>query len=185
MLVGALDERLGTRDLSKMGGLWSYLPRFGGVGMFLAMAALGLPALGNFLGEFLILLGAYQVNRAAAVVAALGMVFATVYALWFVHKVFHGPESSKTRAAKARRLGDLSIREIIMMAVVVGVILWLGLYPQALVNTTKQSNEHLFELTGPRPAQSAPTGMKGNLIDASGGEGASAGAGPSAGGEAQ
>jgi len=147
MLAGALEERLGTRDLSQMGGLWSALPRVGGVGMFLAMAALGLPGLGNFVAEFLILLGAYQVNRPAAIVAAVGLVLAMVYALWFIQKVFHGPERMKTRRASARL--DLTAREIVMMVVAIAVIVWLGLYPQTLVRTVNHTTDSLLELAAP------------------------------------
>ena len=56
-LVGALQERMHTRDLDRMGGLWATIPRLGGVGLFFALASLGLPGLGNFVGEFLVLLG--------------------------------------------------------------------------------------------------------------------------------
>ncbi len=156
ILVGALDERLGTRDLAKMGGLWGALPRFGGVGMFLAMAALGLPALGNFLAEFLILLGAYQINRPAAILASVGLVLATVYALWFVQKVFHGPGSTAASSSRRRKWNDLTSVEIVMMVVVIGVILWLGLYPQTLLRTAKQTSDHLLQLAVPQATQTVP-----------------------------
>ena len=159
MVVGALEERLGTRDMTKMGGLWAAVPRFGGVTMALAMAALGLPALGNFVAEFLILLGTYQVNRPAAVIASVGLVFATVYALWMVQRVFHGrpvhegtesvapAQSSGITAAPGRRVTDLSAREIAMMAVCVIVVLWLGLYPQTFIRTAKPTVDSLQQLT--------------------------------------
>ncbi|MCL5735013.1 MAG: NADH-quinone oxidoreductase subunit M [Actinobacteria bacterium] len=191
MLAGALEERLGTRDLEKMGGLWSHLPRFGGVGMFLAMAALGLPGLGNFVAEFLILLGTYRVNRPAAIVAAVGLVLATVYALWFVQRVFHGPSpaegttagpgptgapattaapgsaaapatatasgtAEKPRLTALRRRADLNRREVAMMFVVALVILWLGLYPQTLVRTAKETNDDLLRLAPPPTEEIAP-----------------------------
>lgn len=108
ILAGALEERLGTRDLAKMGGLWSQLPRFGGVTMFLAMAALGLPGLGNFVAEFLILLGAYKVSPPAAILAAVGLVTATVYALWLVQRVFHGTGPRALNTAEARKGSDAS-----------------------------------------------------------------------------
>jgi NADH-quinone oxidoreductase subunit M len=150
ILVGALDERLGTRDLAKMGGFWSIWPRMGGAGIFLAMAALGLPALGNFLADFLILLGAYQVNRPAAIIASVGLVFSTVYALWFVQKVFHGPDPPPERPSHRPLWGDLDRREIAMMAVVMVVILWLGVYPQTFVRTMKQTSDSLLQLAVPR-----------------------------------
>ena len=71
ILAGALQERLHTRDLERMGGLWATVPRLGGVGMVLAMASLGLPGLGNFVAEFLVLLGAFQVSPTLTIIAAI------------------------------------------------------------------------------------------------------------------
>jgi NADH-quinone oxidoreductase subunit M len=158
LVAGALEQRLGTRDLGGMGGLWAHMPRLGGVGMVLAMAALGLPGLGNFIGEFLILLGTYRVSRPAAIVGALGLVIAAVYGLWLVQKVFHGPEAPLEEAQASRRGAGLSLRETVMFAVVIVVIAWLGLYPQTLVRTMEPSAEFLLRSTSPASAQPlAPT----------------------------
>jgi len=149
MMAGALEERLGTRDMTEMGGLWALLPRFGGVSMVLSMAALGLPALGNFVAEFLILAGTYRVNRPVAIIASLGLILATVYALWMIQKVFHGravPDDAHL-ASHGRRLADLSAREIAMMAACVIVVLWLGLYPQTFIRTSKPAVDSLQQLT--------------------------------------
>ena len=90
ILVGALQERLHTRDMRQMGGLWSSAPRIGAIGMFFAIASLGLPGLGNFVGEFLVLFGTYRVASGFAIVGTLGLVVSTIYALIFVQRVFHG-----------------------------------------------------------------------------------------------
>ncbi len=186
MIVGGLEERLGTRDMGKMGGLWALIPRFGGATMVLAMAALGLPALGNFVAEFLILLGTYQVNRPAAIIASLGLVLATVYALWMVQRVFHGRPALEASpgegsegadpstpadvlgsgAGAVRRPTDLSPREITMMAVCAIVILWLGLFPQTFINTARPTVDSLRELTNsgevaPREAGDPPAAAAG------------------------
>ena len=148
LVAGALEERLGTRDLGGMGGLWARLSTLGGFGMFLAMAAMGLPALGNFVAEFLILLGTFQVNRPAAIVASLGLVLATVYALSLVQRVFHGQEPVTLPATPDRQSGrrpwGLSVRELVMFAVAVVVLLWLGLYPQTLINTMRPTSDFLL-----------------------------------------
>jgi len=180
IVVGALEERLGTRDLGKMGGLWALAPRFGGATTILAMAALGLPALGNFVAEFLILLGTYRVSPPAAIIASVGLVLATVYALRMIQKVFHGrlapevdrgpgraaaghsagfetvPSPKAPKAAPGRRLSDLSAREVVMMAVCVIVILWLGLYPQTFIRTAKPTVDSLQQLAVP-VAQASPS----------------------------
>ena len=123
--------------------------------MFLAMAALGLPGLGSFVAEFLILMGVFKVSRPAAVVGAVGLVFATVYALWLVQRVFHGP-SGATPVRRGRRR-DLSWREMVVMAATVIILLWLGLYPQAFVRTAKETTDSLLHLAVPPAAsQSLP-----------------------------
>jgi NADH-quinone oxidoreductase subunit M len=137
ILVGALQERLGTRDMNLMGGLWSAVPRMGGVGLFLAIASLGLPGLGNFVGEFLVLLGSWQVNPALTAIASLGFIFSTIYSLWLIQKVFHGSPDQQRR----EQIPDFGLREMAVMCFVMAGILWLGLYPQPIIDTAKQSLE--------------------------------------------
>lgn len=129
ILVGALQERMHTREIALMGGLWSIVPRMGGVGLFFALASLGLPGLGNFVGEFLVLLGVYRVSVPLAAGAALGLVSATIYSLWLFQKVFH--ESGRERPGMA----DLSLREMAVFAALIAAIVWIGVYPQPLLNT--------------------------------------------------
>ena len=93
IMVGGLQDRIHTRDMDRMGGLWQVAPRMGGTAMFFAMASLGLPGLGNFVAEFLILVGVWQVSHWAAVLGAVGLVFATVYALWMMQRAFQGEET--------------------------------------------------------------------------------------------
>src|ERR671924_24728 len=127
VLAGALQERLHTRDMARMGGLWSTVPRLGGVGLFLAMASLGLPGLGNFVGELLVLVGAFQVNMWLAIVAAMGLVMATIYALRLVQQTFYGPNPM------GWRVPDLAPRELAMLGVMIVSLVGLGLYPQPLL----------------------------------------------------
>lgn len=131
ILVGALQERLHTRDMDRMGGLWAAVPRAGGAGLALAMGSLGIPGLGNFVGEFLILLGAFGVNKAMAVLATTGLVFATVYSLWMIQRLFHGPRE------RGRPVRDLSVREMSVMTALIVALLWLGLYPQPVLDAAK------------------------------------------------
>jgi NADH-quinone oxidoreductase subunit M len=80
-------------QMDAMGGLWATIPRMSGAALFFALASLGLPGLGDFIGEFLVLVGTYQVNVAMAAVAAVGVLTATFYALRFVQRAFQGPNS--------------------------------------------------------------------------------------------
>jgi NADH-quinone oxidoreductase subunit M len=129
MLVGALQERIHTRDTARMGGLWAVMPRMGGVGMLFALASLGLPGLGNFVGEFLVLLGTYQISRIAAILGAIGLVFAAIYSLAIVQRAFHGPN------VEGWKPPDLSLREMSILGAMIAVIAWLGCYPQPVFET--------------------------------------------------
>jgi NADH-quinone oxidoreductase subunit M len=137
MLVGSLYERIHTRDIAKMGGLGSMLPRFGVAGMFFAMASLGLPGLGNFIAEFLILAGLWQANQMATVLASLGLVAATIYSLWFMRGAFFGP------CTRTGTLMDLGLRELLIVWAFVIGLAWLGLYPQPLMDAVAPSLSNL------------------------------------------
>jgi NADH-quinone oxidoreductase subunit M len=128
ILVGALLERTRTRYMGRMGGLWSTMPRMGGIALFFAIGALGLPGLGNFVGEFLVLVGTFRVNVVATALAAVGIIFSTVYALWMIQRVFQGPNEV------GWQLPDLNPREMGTMVVLMAVLLALGLYPQPVLD---------------------------------------------------
>ncbi|MHB1131834.1 MAG: complex I subunit 4 family protein [Chloroflexota bacterium] len=125
---GALYRRLGGTAFALMGGLWAVMPRLGALTLFFAVATLGLPGLGNFVGEFLVLLGAFRADPLAAGLAALGLVLATVYALWLVQRVFHGA------LAPGREAADLRPRELAVLSLLALGLLWLGLFPQSVLD---------------------------------------------------
>jgi len=129
ILVGALQDRIHTREMGRMGGLWTTVPRLSGAALFFALASLGLPGLGDFVGEFLVLLGTYRQNIGVAVLASVGVLFATFYALRMVQRAFQGPNTNNWRVA------DLVPREGLVMALMIGALLWLGLYPRPVLDT--------------------------------------------------
>ncbi len=137
VLVGALQDRIHTRDIRQMGGLWATIPRMGAIALVFALASLGLPGLGNFVGEFLVLLGAFSANGALAIVATVGLVVATVYALWMVQAAFQGPN------LRGWHVPDLSPRELGILGAMILVIVWLGLFPQPVINTVQQGLDNL------------------------------------------
>jgi NADH-quinone oxidoreductase subunit M len=140
ILLGALESRTGTRDMGQLEGLWSTIPRLSGSTMVFVLAALGLPGLGNFVGEFLILLGTYQVNRVAAIIAALGLVASVVYALWLVQCVLHGSNR------RGWRLADITLVEAGVALPMMAAIVWLGLFPQPVLNTAQQALVNLQQI---------------------------------------
>lgn len=133
VLVGMLQERVRTRDMRLMGGLWSLAPRMSGMVLVFALASLGLPGLGNFVGEFAVLLGAYKTYPILVVPAALGLIVAAIYGLRIMAPVFLGP------LVIPWKLPDLSVRESSLMACMTALIVWLGVYPQPVLNLTARS----------------------------------------------
>jgi NADH-quinone oxidoreductase subunit M len=141
IIAGMIKERLHTRDINQMGGLWKQMPQMGAVAIVFAMASLGLPGLGNFIAEFLILLGAFAASPVLTVIATIGLIFSAIYALRILQKVFLGPPLKS-----GVHLPDFSWREIIVMAALTIAIVWLGLYPQPVINTAKPMINNIEKL---------------------------------------
>ena len=132
ILAGSIYERIHTRDIDQMGGYWSKAPFMGFTAIIFVMASLGLPGLGNFVAEFLILVGAWSSSHILTILATTGLVGATAYSLRIMQRVFYGTEIKSSHA-----FVDLSLREKLMMVPLVIVIVWLGLFPQPVLNTSK------------------------------------------------
>ncbi len=130
ILFGQLYERLHTRDLRDMGGLWSRLSFLPGAALFFALASLSLPGTGNFVSEFLILLGVYKTAPMVAVAAAGSLVLAVVYSLRLVQLAFFGPPHDKYPEV----LVNPNVRELAMAGTFVVLLLALGLSPQPLLD---------------------------------------------------
>ena len=114
------------------------MPFMGTIGLVFAMASLGLPGLGNFIAEFLTLIGAWQASHKLTVLAAIGLVAGTIYSLRIVQKVFYGKEEENIHV-----LNDLSLREKLILVPLVIVIIWLGIFPQPVLNAAKPSIDQI------------------------------------------
>ena len=133
ILAGLLQERMHTREIAQMGGLWETMPSLSGAGLVFAMASLGLPGLGDFVGEFLVLLGAYRANVSLTVLATLGLVAATLYGLRLGQSAFQGPNPHHWK------LPDMNMREWAILGPMMICLLWIGLYPQPILNAVRPS----------------------------------------------
>ena len=142
ILAGGLYERIHTRDIMHMGGFWKKVPFMGFIAMVFAMASLGLPGLGNFVAEFLILIGSWQANPVLTILATVGLVGATAYSLRIMQKVFLGKEQIQHPA-----LEDLSMREKLILIPMTVVIIYLGLFPQFVLNTAKAPIKSTLQTT--------------------------------------
>ncbi len=136
-IAGALQERMHTRDMTLMGGMWSTAPRMGAVALIFAVASLGLPGMGNFVGEFLVLLGSYKADAVITAIATTGLIAATVYAVWMMHVTFFS--DAKTPC----KFPDFSIREMMVATVMIIAIIGIGLYPQPVLDAAKDSMNSL------------------------------------------
>ncbi|UDQ78940.1 NADH-quinone oxidoreductase subunit M [Erwinia rhapontici] len=130
ILCGQLYERLHTRDMRQMGGLWSRIKWLPGLSLFFAVANLGMPGTGNFVGEFMILTGSFQTVPVIIVIATFGLVFASVYSLIMMQRAYYGAPKSETP------LRGMSAREFLMIMVLVVLLVLLGVYPQPILDTS-------------------------------------------------
>jgi NADH-quinone oxidoreductase subunit M len=135
MLVGMIYERRHTRLIADFGGLWATIPAFSAVFLVVVLSSLGLPGLNGFVGEFLVLVGAFQVSPALAAVATTGIVFAAVYLLWMYQRVVFGDVTREEN----RGLADLTPREWAMLVPVLAFIVWIGVYPTVFTRPTEAS----------------------------------------------
>ena len=149
MLVGMIQERTHTRDVDRLGGLWQTVPRLSGAGLFFVLASIGLPGLGDFVGEFLVLLGAFRASPALAAWAAVGVLFSTFYGLKLVARAFHGENTNRWA------LPDLGGREAAVVGVMMALSLWLGLYPQPVLGSFAPAAQRI-ERVGSAPAAALP-----------------------------
>ena len=138
MMAGAIQQRLHTREMSNMGGLWVHAPRMGTMTLFFVVASVGMPGLGNFVGEFLALLGAFQENWPVAVVATVGIVVAAVYGLYLMQRSFQGTPNPAVAS-----MPDFGLREMSVMAGMMAGLVWVGVYPQHVLELSRATIETL------------------------------------------
>lgn len=146
LLVGFIYERRHTRAISDFGGLANSMPLYTTLFVFTAMSSVGLPFLNGFVGEFLIMLGMWKShalsitdtvnwNYIATMFAGTGVIFAAVYLLWMIQRVFFG----KITNAKNKNLADLSWREIGLLAPLLFLMIYMGVYPAPFLNRAKET----------------------------------------------
>ncbi len=159
LLVGFIYERRHTRAITEFGGLANVMPIYATIFVITTMASIGLPFLNGFVGEFLIMIGmwtstalgrinGWNMNYIATMFAGTGVIFAAVYLLWMVQRVFFG----KVTSAKNKTLKDLSWREIGLIAPLVFLMVFMGVYPRPFLDVSKDSIAAIRERILHRPA---------------------------------
>ncbi len=150
VIAGDLQDLMHTRDMRRMGGLWETIPRYGGVTLTFAIASLGLPGLANFVGEILVLFGAYQANATLAILATFGFIVSTIYSLWLIQRAFQGPNENHWQ------LPDMNLRQTLILGVLIAAMVWMGINPQPLINTAQPAINTLQSLTAPKTSEIVP-----------------------------
>jgi NADH-quinone oxidoreductase subunit M len=184
LLVGMLYERRHTREIDQFGAVAHVMPVFGTFFLIASLSSMGLPLLNGFVGEFLILLGAFGANPWAATIGASGVVLGAVYLLWTVRRIFFGP----LRQEANRLLVDLSLRERLVACALVVPMFWIGLYPASFLVPMQRSAASWLEVMQKRgghsaslevpaalaaftaPARAAPSGTKAQALLGTGAE---------------
>jgi len=142
-LVGVIYERTHTRNLEEFGGLFPLVPIYGGILIFTSMASLGLPGLNGFISEFLVVRGALPIFKLYTAISMLGLLFTGAYILKGLKKVLHGPMNEHW-AHGEHKLTEITTREILVMAPLMALILWIGIYPAWILDVINKAVMMLF-----------------------------------------
>ncbi len=152
ILIGMIYERRHTREISDFGGIAHVMPVYATFFVIATMSAVGLPALNGFVGEFLILLGAFERYPGWAVAATAGVILSAVYMLWMVRRVFFGPLLHDAN----RKLLDLSLREKVVALALTIPMFWIGIYPATFLRPMDRTITDLLRTMESRGAVLAP-----------------------------
>jgi NADH-quinone oxidoreductase subunit M len=145
LLVGIIYDRRHTRQISEFGGLAKVMPKYTICFMIVALSSIGLPGMNGFVGEFLILLGIFQVNGMWAALATSGVIFAACYILWMFQRVMF----QELKNPKNFKLPDMNLREMITIVPLIVLIFWIGIYPKPFMKTFEASVTHLITKVNP------------------------------------
>src|SRR5688500_18745339 len=142
-LVGVIYERTHTRNLEEYGGLFTLVPIYGGILIFTSMASLGLPGLNGFISEFLVVRGTWPILTVYTAISMLGLLFTGAYILKGIKKVLHGPLNEHW-AHGEHKLTEINAREVLVMAPLMLLILWIGLWPAWILDVINKAVVMLF-----------------------------------------
>jgi NADH-quinone oxidoreductase subunit M len=149
LIVGVLYDRTHSRDIADYGGVAALMPRFAALFTIVMLSSAALPGTNGFVGEFLILLGAFQASAWWAALGVGGVILSAVYLLWAYQQVMHGPAVAKT----PKRLVELTRREVLVFVPLVALIFAIGIYPRPLLDRSEATIEKALDRID-RPASS-------------------------------
>lgn len=156
LVVGMLVARRGSALISDFGGAGKLVPLLAGVLLFAGLASLSLPGLAPFVSEFLVLIGAFTVNKPVAVIATVGIILAAAYVLWMIQRTTHGTLNPRLRDVEPMRR-DLSWREKLVVAPLILLLIGFGFYPKPLTDVINPAVEATLTEVGVEDPEPAPT----------------------------
>jgi len=149
LIVGIIYERRHTRRIEDFGGLARVMPVFAAFVMVVVFSSIGLPGTNGFIGEVLILVGIFKTSMLTAVLAATGIILSAVYMLWMYQRVIFGRITQPANEG----LKDLNKREIVTLASIILLIIWIGVYPKPFLHLTSAGTSHLVSTIQKKHAQ--------------------------------
>ncbi len=155
LMIGMLYERRHTRMLSDFGGLARVMPLFAGFLMIATLSSIGVPGTFGFVGEFLVLIGAFGPFPLLTVVATIGVILSAGYMLWSIQRIIFNPLDKPEN----KRLPDVNWREAGMLIPICAMILWIGIYPAPLLRRMEPSLSRLVEQVHGAPTSAAVSRM--------------------------
>jgi NADH-quinone oxidoreductase subunit M len=141
LVVGVIYDRLHTRDIARYGGLADNMPKYAAVFMVFMLAAVGLPGTSGFVGEFLSLVGTFQVNIAVTFFATTGLILSACYMLYLYRRIIFGTITRED----VRAMLDLNWREVAFFAPMIAIVLWMGIYPTSFLRPMQPSVANIVE----------------------------------------
>ncbi|MCU1503447.1 MAG: nuoM [Ilumatobacteraceae bacterium] len=163
LLVGMISDRRHTREIAELRGIQKVAPVFAAAFMVVMLSSIGVPGLNGFVGEYLILIGSFLTARWWVVVAAIGVILASLYLLWAYQRVFHGEPDEANRT-----FPELKWKEGALLLPFIGAIVFCGVYPRPMLDRIQPSVdaliEHVHDVTGyvqPQPVEARIAGAAG------------------------
>ena len=147
-LIGMMYERRHTRMLDSYGGIARVVPMFAALLTFVSFSSIGLPGTNGFIGEFLVLLGSFRTTPVLTLIATVVVILAAVYLLWAIQRILFNPLDK----VENEHMPDLNRRELLVMAPLVALILWLGVYPAPVLRRMEVSSEKFVRTVETRAA---------------------------------
>jgi NADH-quinone oxidoreductase subunit M len=151
LIVGMLYERRHTRLISEYGGVLKVMPIFAALFLLVCFSSMGVPGLNGFIGELLILIGAFKASVGFGLVATIGLILGAVYLLWMYKRVMYGEITREEN----RLLKDMNSREYAYLVPIIVFIVWIGVYPKPFLDKMDVSVQHLLQVVNQQGAKQA------------------------------